>query len=335
MTEAAVLTRARAGDEEAFCSLVEPYARELQLHCYRILGSLQDAEDLLQETLLAAWRGLDKFEGRASMRSWLYRIATNRCLNALRARGRRPPESQADLSAPTRMAEPLWLEPYPDAMLEGIADLAPGPDARYEAKEAIALAFVTGLQQLAPRQRAVLVLRDVLGFQASEVANVLDTSEASVNSALQRARATLESRTPLSASVLERAPLPGSAVELELLGQFADAFEDGDADRIAVLLTDEALFTMPPEPGELRGKTAISAYLHDRFSLTIDRPTRLVPTRANGQPAFATYVGDAHTSIARFNNMLVLTLQDNRISGLTRFGDTGILPAFGLPRVLR
>jgi RNA polymerase sigma-70 factor (ECF subfamily) len=333
MTEAALLTRARAGDEEAFRSLVEPYGRELQVHGYRILGSLQDAEDLLQETLLAAWGGLDKFEGRASMRSWLYRIATNRCLNALRARARRPPESQADLSAPTRMAE--WLEPYPDAMLEGIADLAPGPDARYEAKETIALAFVTGLQQLVPRQRAVLVLRDVLGFQASEVANVLDTSEASVNSALQRARATLESRTPLSAAVLERAPLPGSAVELELLGQFADAFEDGDADRIAVLLTDEALFTMPPEPGELHGKTAISAYLHDRFSLTIDRPTRLVPTRANGQPAFATYVGDAHTSIARFNSMLVLTLHGNRISGLTRFGDTAILPAFGLPRVLR
>ena len=334
MTEAAVLTRARAGDEEAFRSLVEPYGRELQLHCYRILGSLQDAEDLLQETLLAAWRGLDKFERRASMRSWLYRIATNRCLNALRARARRPPESQADLS-PTGMAEPLWLEPYPDAMLEGIADRAPGPDARYEAKEAIALAFVTGLQQLAPRQRAVLVLRDVLGFQASEVANMLETSEASVNSALQRARATLESRTPLSADALERAPLPGSAVELELLGQFADAFEDGDADRIAVLLTDEALFTMPPEPGELHGKAAISAYLHDRFSLTIDRPTRLVPTRANGQPAFATYVGDAHTSIAHFTSLLVLTLQGKRISGLTRFADTGILPAFGLPRVLR
>src|SRR5437763_11423389 len=143
MTEAAVLTRARAGDEEAFRSLFEPYRRELQLHCYRILGSLQDAEDLLQETLLAAWRGLDKFEGRASMRSWLYRIATNRCLNALRARARRAPELQTD--TPTRMAEPLWLEPYPDVMLEGIADLAPGPDARYETKEAVALTFVTSL----------------------------------------------------------------------------------------------------------------------------------------------------------------------------------------------
>jgi RNA polymerase sigma-70 factor (TIGR02960 family) len=335
MTEAAVLTRARAGDEEAFGSLVEPYRRELQLHCYRILGSLQDAEDLLQETLLAAWSGLDKFEGRASMRSWLYRIATNRCLNALRARARRAPELPTDLPAPTRMTEPLWLEPYPDVMLEGIADLAPGPDARYETKEAVALAFVTGLQQLAPRQRAVLVLRDALGFQATEVADMLDTSEASVNSALQRARATLESRTPLSADALERAPLPGSAVERELLGQFADAFEDGDADRIAALLTDEALYTMPPEPGEYQGKQAIYTFLHDRFSLRVNRPARLVPTRANGQPAFATYVGDTHTSIARFNSLLVLTLQGNRISALTRFGDTGILPAFGLPRVLR
>lgn len=335
MTETTVLTRARAGDEEAFRSLVEPYRRELQLHCYRILGSLQDAEDLLQETLLAAWRGLDKFEGRASMRSWLYRIATNRCLNALRARARRAPELQTDPLAPTPIAEPLWLEPYPDMMLEGIADLAPGPDARYETKEAVALAFVTGLQQLAARPRAVLVLRDVLGFQASEVADMLDTSEASVNSALQRARATLESRTPLSAAALERAPLPGSAVERELLGQFADAFENGNADRIAALLTDEAFFTMPPEPLEYHGKRAISTFLHDRFSLRVNRPTRLVPTRANGQPAFATYAGDPHTSIARFNSMLVLTLQGNRISGLTRFGDTGILPAFGLPRVLR
>ena len=209
MTESTTLTRARAGEEEAFRSLIEPYRRELQLHCYRILGSLQDAEDLLQETLLAAWRGLDKFEGRASMRSWLYRIATNRCLNARRDSGRRALEPRTDLLAPTRITEPPWLEPYPDVLLEGIADLSPGPDARYETKEAVALAFITFLQHLAPHQRAVLVLRDVLGFPASEVASMLDTSEASVNSALQRARATLESRTPLGAGALERAPLPG------------------------------------------------------------------------------------------------------------------------------
>ena len=329
------LTRARAGDEEAFGSLVEPYRRELQLHCYRILGSLQDSEDLLQETLLAAWRGLDKFEGRASMRSWLYRIATNRCLNARRDSGRRAPEPRAELPGPTRITEPPWLEPYPDALLEGIADRAPGPDARYETKEAVALAFITFLQHLAPYQRAVLVLRDVLGFPTSEVASMLDTSEASVNSALQRARAKLQSRTPLGPGALERAPLPGSVVERDLLGQFADAFEDGDADRIVALLTDEALLTMPPEPGECHGKEAISVYLHALFSRTVDRPTRLVPTRANGQPAFGRYIGDSDTPIFRFNCMLVLGLDGNRVSRLIRFADTTILPAFGLPRVLR
>src|SRR5919204_6990739 len=154
MTEALTLTRARAGDEDAFRSLVEPYRRELQLHCYRILGSLQDAEDLLQETMLAAWTGLEKFEGRSSLRAWLYRIATNRCLNALRDSRRRAPDARRDLPRPTRLTEPLWLEPYPDTLLEGIADEAPGPEARYEAKESIALAFVSGLQHLPPRQRA-------------------------------------------------------------------------------------------------------------------------------------------------------------------------------------
>jgi RNA polymerase sigma-70 factor (ECF subfamily) len=335
MTEAVTLSRARAGNEEAFRALVEPYGRELQLHCYRILGSLQDAEDLLQETLLAAWRGLDKFEGRASMRSWLYRIATNRCLNALRDSGRRTVEPRTDLPTPTRMAEPLWLEPYPDVMLEGIADRAPGPDARYETKEAVTLAFVTGLQHMAPRQRAVLVLRDVLGFSASEVADTLELSEASVNSALQRARGTLESRTPLGAGARERAPLPSSAVERELLAQFAQAFEDGDANRIVALLTDEALLTMPPEPAEYQGPEAIGAFLHDRFALTERRLPRLVPTRANGQPAFGHYIPDAHSPIARFTSVIVLTLEGDKISGLTRFADTAILPAFGLPRVLR
>jgi RNA polymerase sigma-70 factor (ECF subfamily) len=219
-------------------------------------------------------------------------------------------------------------------LLEGIADRSPGPDARYETKEAVALAFVTFLQHLAPYQRAVLVLRDVLGFPTIEVARMLDTSEASVNSALQRARAKLQSRTPLGPGALERAPLPGSIVERDLLGQFAHAFEDGDADRILALLTDEALLTMPPEPGECHGKDAISAYLHRLFSLTVDRPTRLVPTRANGQPAFGRYIGDPDTPIFRFDCLLVLGLEGNRVSRLTRFAETTILPAFGLPRVL-
>src|SRR4051794_40336631 len=278
MMESNSLTRARAGDEKAFGSLVEPYRRELQLHCYRILGSLQDAEDLLQETLLAAWRGLDQFEGRSSLRAWLYRIATNRCLNTLRDSRRRQPDARDDLPQPTRIAEPLWLEPYPDVMLDGIADVAPGPDARYETKEAVALAFVAGLQHLPPRQRAVLVLRDVLGFQAAEVAVMLDASEASVTSALQRARATLDARLPPK---LERAPLPRSGRERELLARFAAAFESGDIDGVVALLTDDALLSMPPQPQEYQGHAAIAAFLADRFASHPGRQVRLVPTRAN------------------------------------------------------
>ena len=331
MTQA-TLSRARAGDEEAFRELTDPYRRELQLHCYRILGSVQDAEDLFQETLLAAWRGLDQFEGRSSLRAWLYRIATNRCLNALRDSERRPPDARRDLPQPTRLTEPLWLEPYPDVLLEGVADVAPGPDARYEAKEAVVLAFVAGLQHLPPRQRAVLVLRDVLGFQAAEVADMLDGSEASVNSALQRARATLDARLPPSR---ERAPLPRSAGERELLARFAEAFENGDVDGIVSLLTDDALLTMPPQPLEYQGHEAIAAFLADRFSTHTGRRVWLVPTRANGQPAFGHYIEDAQAPVGRFFGVLVLTLEGDRIAGLTRFGDTAILPLFGLPRTLR
>ena len=331
MTEA-TLNRARAGDQEAFAQLTNPYRRELQLHCYRILGSVQDAEDVLQETLLAAWRGLDRFEGRSSLRAWLYRIATNRCMNALRDSKRRPLEARRDLPQPTRMSEPLWLEPYPDEMLEGIADLAPGPEARYEAKEAVALAFVSGLQHLPARQRAVLVLRDVLGFQASEVAEMLDGSEASVNSALQRARATLDSRLPASR---ERAPLPRSARERELLARFAEAFESGDTAGVVELLTDDALLTMPPEPLEYQGHEAIGAFLSDRFATHAGRRVVLVRTRANSQPAFGHYIEDPHASILRSFGVLVLTLEGDRIAAVTRFGDTAILPHFGLPRTLR
>src|SRR5690349_16177548 len=189
----ATLERARGGDEAAFRALTDPHRPELQLHCYRILGSVQDAEDMVQETMLAAWRGLGGFEGRASLRSWLYRIATNRCLNALRdRRSRDMADPIAGAPEPSRRAEPIWLQPYPDALLEGLPDRAPGPDARYETKEAIGLAFVAGLQRLSPQQRAVLVLRDVLGYRAAEVAAMLETTEAAVNSALQRARAALE-----------------------------------------------------------------------------------------------------------------------------------------------
>ena len=231
MTER-VLMLARGGDEDAFGELTEPYRHELQLHCYRIVGSTQDAEDLVQETLLAAWRGLDQFTEQASIRTWLYRIATNRSLDALRAHARRPQrlEPLTDPPTPSRLGEPIWYEPYPDVLIDGIADLAPGPEARYEQREATALAFVAGLQHLPPPQRAVLVLRDVLGFRAAEAAGILDTSPAAVNSLLRRARAGFENRLPASAR--ERAPLPHSRREREVIGQFANAIEDGDVDTV-------------------------------------------------------------------------------------------------------
>src|SRR4051794_25678241 len=233
-------------DESEFRELVDPYRRELHLHCYRILGSLQDAEDAVQETLLAAWRGLEGFEERASLRNWLYRIATNRCLNALRGRGRRPQEvpSMVEPPEPTRMAEPMWLEPYPDVLLDAVADQGPGPDARYETTESVGLAFLAALQHLPPRQRAALVLRDVLGFDRSEVAAMLDSTEASVKGALQRARATLDQRLPPLGR--ERGSLPRSGRERELVGLFASAVERGDTDGVISLLTDDAWLTMPP-----------------------------------------------------------------------------------------
>src|SRR3954467_6984159 len=235
------LARARAGDEDAFRELTDPYRRELQLHAYRIVGSAQDAEDLLQETLLAAWQGLDQFQGRAAGRGWLPRIATNRPPDPLRASRRRPEalRRMTDVPEPTRYGEPIWLEPFPDILLEGIADDAPGPDARYEAREAIELSFVAGLQHLPAQQRAVLVLRDVLGFRAAEAAEMLDTTEASANSLLGRARGALQARLP--ASGRERAPVPNSKLERDILGRFADAIEAGDIEGVVALLTDEEL----------------------------------------------------------------------------------------------
>src|SRR5882672_9494834 len=293
----ATLERARSGDDRAFAELTDPYRSELQLHCYRILGSVQDAEDLLQETLLAAWRGLGQFEGRASVRSWLYRIATNRSLDALRASRRRPEDQRmTQMPEPTRWNEPVWLQPYPDVLLEGIEDEAPGPEARYETKESIALAFIVGLQHLPPQQRAVLVLRDVLGYRAGEAAEMLETSEASVNSLLRRARAAFESRLP--AIGRERAPLPNSNLERDIVGRFAETVENGDIDGMVALLTDDAWLTMPPLPHAYQGRNAIGAFLRgaeERRGALM----RLVPTRANAQPAFGCYLSEPETDIAR------------------------------------
>jgi RNA polymerase sigma-70 factor (TIGR02960 family) len=331
--EDVVLTRARAGDEDAFRQLTDPFRRELHLHCYRILGSIQDAEDMVQETLLAAWRGLEQFEGRASVRAWLYRIATNRCLNVLRGRRRRPREVPAMVEPPepTRLSEPVWLEPYPDVLLDDLVDAAPGPHARYETRETVGLAFVTALQHLPPRQRAVLVLRDALGFSSAEVASMLDTTATAVKAALQRARATLDEHVPRGE--LERAPTPGTRRERELVGRFAAAYERGDVDAVVSLLTDDAWVRMPPQPYEYQGQTAIGALLRDRAVLR-GVPLRLVPTRANGQPAFGAYLPDAHAAISRAYALIVLTLEGDRISAMTWFGDLSVFPHFGLPRIL-
>ena len=317
------LEAARAGDERAFRALTDPYRRELHVHCYRILGSVQDAEDVLQETMLAAWRGLDQFGGRSSLRTWLYRIATNRCLNVLRDDSRRPRRE------PIRTVEPTWLEPYPDVLLDDLADAAPGPDARYETKEAVTLAFVAALQHLPPIQRAVLVLRDVLGYRAAEVAEMLGTTETAANSALRRARATVDERLPDRG----RAPLPRSVRESELVERYARAFEQGDVERLVELLTDDAVVTMPPQPIEVHGPPAIAEFFGERQWWGAGQ-SRLVPTRANGQPAFGMYVRDPHAPVFRAHGIVVLTLDGDRITHITRFGDASLFARFGLPRTL-
>jgi RNA polymerase sigma-70 factor (TIGR02960 family) len=333
-----LLARARSGGGEAFRELVEPYRRELQVHCYRILGSVQDAEDVLQETLLAAWRGIGDYEERASVRTWLYRIATNRCLNVLRAGARRPQDyvayqSEVLLPEPSyRRAEPSWLEPYPDALLDEIADHVPGPEARYEVRESVSLAFLTALQELPPRQRAVLVLRDVLGFRAAEVARILETTENAVTGALKRARAAVARELPGTGR--QRAPLPKSSEERRIVDEFSRAFEAGDVDAIVAMLTADASLTMPPLPLEYHGPEAVRGLLATA-AMSNGRRHVLIPTRANGQPAFGCYMRDPRTPILHAHGVLVLTLAGDRIAGVTRFVDNSLLARFGLPRSLR
>jgi RNA polymerase sigma-70 factor (TIGR02960 family) len=329
-----LITRARAGDSDAFKALTEPYRRELQVHCYRMLGSFQDAEDAMQDTLLSAWQGLSGFEERASLRTWLYRIATNRCLNARRSASRRkakewdvpgvePPE-------PTRLGEVPWLQPYPDTLLEGVIDLSPGPDARYEQTESISLAFVTALQLLPPRQLAVLVLRDVLGFHAVEVAEMLDSTVQSVNSALKRARAGLEMKLPSHAD-RARAPDCDSASEHAIVAKFVAAYESSDLDSLVALLTEDVFISMPPLPFEYQGREPASRFFAGIFGS--GRKFQLLPTRANGQPAVGAYVRDA-TGISHGVGLFVLAVADDEISAMTRFENT-VLPWFGLPRSIR
>jgi len=328
-----LITRARAGDGEAFRELTEPYRRELQVYCYRMLGSIQDAEDALQDTLLGAWQGVKGFEGRASIRTWLYRIATNRCLNARRSASRRPVKewdiAEYEPPEPTRLGEIVWLEPFPDALLEGVMDVPLGPEARYEQAESISLAFVTALQVLPPRQLAALVLRDVLGFHADEVADMLDSTIDSVNSLLKRARASLQRRLTTSAN-REPAPAPDSLSEQVTVAEFVRAYESGDLDALVALLTDDVFLSMPPFPLEYEGRDVVSRFYASMIGS--GRRFDLVPTRANGQPAFGAYLR-ASTGIRHGTGLLVLTLTGDRICSVTRF-DNSVLPWFGLPRSL-
>ena len=321
-----VLDRARAGHEAAFRELTEPYRRELQVHCYRMLGSLTDAEDVVQETLLAAWRGLSGYEGRASVRAWLYRIATNRCLNTMRAANRRVPTEPTppfQPPEPSRRGEITWLQPYPDALLDGIADTAPGPEARYQATEAVELAFVSALQRMPPRQAATLVLRDVLGFATDEVASMLDTTQTAIKGALQRARAALDNDAV-------RPPRPEPAEERELARRFAEAFTAADIDGVIALLTDDAWLSMPPAPHEYHGIDAIRAFLTASFAYRDRRSVHLVPTRANGQIAYGSYVRGQGEPTADPAGLFVLTMAANGIHAITRFHLDALYPRFGL-----
>jgi len=325
-----LIARAQAGDADAFGELTEPYRRELQVHCYRMLGSVQDAEDTLQESLLAAWRGIAGFEGRASVRTWLYRIATNRCLNARRAVSRRPAKEWdvpgVEPPEPTRLGEVVWLQPCADDAI----DVPLGPEARYEQRESISLAFVTALQTLPSRQLAVLVLRDVLGFHASEVADMLNATVESVNSALKRARATLQRRQALQAGE-EPAPAAGSAAENEIVAKFVAAWEAADLDALVGLLTDDVFMSMPPMPFEYQGRDIVARFCAGIFGA--GRRFDLVPARANGQPAFGAYLRTPD-GVSHGVGLYVLTLAGDRIQGMIRF-ETGVFPYFGLPRSLR
>jgi RNA polymerase sigma-70 factor (TIGR02960 family) len=328
-----LIARARAGDGDAFAELTEPYRRELLVHCYRMLGSFQDAEDAVQDTLLGAWQGIDRFAGRASIRSWLYRIATNRCLNARRFASRRPAMEwnvpNVEPPEPTRLGEIIWLQPYPDAHLEGVVDTPLGPQARYEQTESISLAFVTALQLLPPRQLAVLILRDVLGFHADEVADMLDSTVDSVNSVLKRARASLKSKLPATADH-EPPPGPNSATENAIVAKFVRAWEAADVAALVALLTEDVFMSMPPMPFEYEGRDVVASFCASIFRA--GRRFDLVPTRANRQPAFGAYLR-APNGIRHGTGLYVLTLTGDRICAMTRF-DNSVLPSFGLPRSL-
>ncbi|HXB46828.1 MAG TPA: RNA polymerase subunit sigma-70 [Streptosporangiaceae bacterium] len=328
----ALLDLARSGDEAAFAELVSPHRRELHLHCYRLLGSFDDADDALQETLVAAWRGLPAFEAKASARTWLYRIATNTCLNLVRKAARRPQMTQplpAAAPVSTGSSEVTWLQPYPDKLLDGLPDGDPGPEARVERNEAVSLAFVTALQLLSPRARAVLILRDVLGFTTREAADIIGSSEEAVAMTLSRARATLRQHT-----LSPEAPPAGAgtAAEERMARRLAAALVAHDIDEVVSLLADDIRIVMPPLPAIWQGRERAAEFLTE-VAFRLVPEARFVGTRANRQPALAVYTRDEASGLWRGSGLLVVTLRGDQITGLTRFESHTLRP-FGLPRIL-
>jgi RNA polymerase sigma-70 factor (ECF subfamily) len=326
---------ARPIDPTTFEELAARHRREIQVHCYRMLGSYHDAEEALQDTLLSAWRGRDTFAGRASFRTWLYRIATNTCLRALerrRSRGRLLPTQTVPSGRFKPLGDPdhetAWLEPYPDALLPDVSDPEPGPAARYEAREAVRLAFMTVVQELPPRQRAVLLLRDVVGLTGDEAAASLDVSIAAANSALQRARATIRRRFPSgrppATRVVDRA-------HRDLLERYVRAWEACDVDGFVELLVADAAWSMPPWPEWYVGREAIAAFLGWVWSNRGGRRERLVPTMANGSPAFGYYRSVADGSDWQGFAIQVLDIGPEKVTAITNFVDSRLFDALGLP----
>jgi RNA polymerase sigma-70 factor (ECF subfamily) len=337
-SERALLEAARRGDANAYGRLVGPYRAELHAHCYRMLGSVQDAEDALQETLLRAWRGLRGFEGRSSLRSWLYKIATNACLKAIERRPKRVlPIDYAPASDPhdgpaEPVTESVWLEPYPDERL-GLEGGLLGPDARYEQREGVELAFIAALQHLPARQRAVLILRDVLGYSARETAEALDTTPVSVDSALQRAHKTVNERLPKQSQQATLRAVGDDALS-DLVERYVAAWERNDVDAVVAMLTEDATMTMPPLPSWYSGRDAVAMFLRST-PLSGAKRWRLIPARANGQLAFGKYIWDEETHAFMPHGVNVLTLRGAQIEEITAFLTPDAFRRFGLADSLR